>query len=175
MIARMCDICDGNTYEDRYRRIDELIRDDFWLLMSIEGDADHVPWTYTIGLTEVTGHPELAMVGACDQCAGSALNELGLRIRSGERFEVPTRYPIYRPARAVAHLRRVHPDHWETDRFGEWLDYYEHRSGLPAVPAAVQVVVADPQGRFPWEPGHRPTPTMREQLLLDAPPDDAEW
>lgn len=131
-------------------------------------EGDQPAWCYTVGVTEVTGHPELVMVGACPQCAAGTLNRLGSRIRSGERFEVPTRYPVFRgPDLAPIHLRPVHPDHWDTDRFTMWLWYYRQRGWHPPRREAVQVVVPDDAGRFPWEPeaaalaaiGHHRAPT----------------
>ena len=58
----MCLRCDGYSEEQIRRRRDLTIRVHGWLMAVVEDD-DGPGWTYTVGLTESFGHPELLCVG----------------------------------------------------------------------------------------------------------------
>jgi len=170
----MCDICDGRTIEESFDRTRERIDDGRWQVLAV-GYEEGVPprWAYTVGLTELTGHPELVVTGRC--CAGCAmreLNELAERIAAGDRWPIPTTNPI-EVASGLAHLRAVLPGCWDTGWFAYWDEYYEHVGGAPPERTAALVLPSDCRSRFAWDPGAHMADFIGQRRLdrYDGPPE----
>jgi hypothetical protein len=168
-------MCDCPTDEEMFRSIDRWIDERRWQLIGVGyGDPPSpVPWTYTIGLAEGYGHPELFTVGACCYtCSGSLLNALGDRVAAGERFDEASREPIVVDDRGVdveLHLRPVEGRALVGDWFAMWHRYYWSKPYEGPPLSVVQVVLPDRDGRFPWEPGCDPVTALRQQVR-DQPP-----
>lgn len=121
-----------------------------WALQYVFGDGEHdPPFCYTIGLHGL-GHPELVVFGLDQQSAGSALNDLGDRIRGGATLvegelvsfaEWPCRLHVLALPNAAEIL-------FSANRF------YGRADDDPV--AALQLVWDDRGGHFPWEPDYEP-------------------
>jgi hypothetical protein len=138
----MCFMCDGGTMQewcdDTARRIHEY----GFTLMCVDGRRSS--WTYTIGLVETFGHPELVITELSDY-APEILTHLVHDVRRGERFEVgaPDASVHGIPLRVGA----VHPTQWIHGRFNMWEEYYGHRGDALQLPALVASDVHLPIGR----------------------------
>ena len=66
---------------------------------------------------------------------------------------MPTVEPIQLEGGPLVHLRPVPRARWTTGWFAAWVAYYAEKPYTPPAAAAVQVVVADVDGRFPWDAG----------------------
>ena len=143
----MCWECDNKAGLDTYLNLVRgKIHDHGWYVQGVEGDGVHPPWAYTVGLTEHK-RPELVVTGMPLDAAADLLNAEAayqvmfddpvagqqLRLRDGPLVQG---VPLTEPS---AHLRMA------TALYG------------PAV-SAVQLVHADPQGHWPWEPAYSGVP-----------------
>ncbi|RHA38177.1 DUF4262 domain-containing protein [Cellulomonas rhizosphaerae] len=154
----MCMKCQGMT--------DEEVREDFlakierfgWTLCSVEGGGGRLSFTYTIGLTRYHGHPELVVSGLDQFDAASVLNDLGARVRGGERFEPGQVVPYEGTSHRSLMVRVTSP---EKLAFAQ--EIYRMPGGRP-VPA-LQVIWSDHAGAWPWQVDARP----RRQELLGRP------
>src|SRR3546814_19040579 len=81
----MCAICDGATYDEMLAGLHGVVERFGWAVQGVEAST---PWTYTIGLTERFGHPELVLVGIDISLAMNILNALADRV-AGEELAVP--------------------------------------------------------------------------------------
>jgi hypothetical protein len=112
---------------------------------------------YTIGLTELA-HPEILLYGLPFEIGAGLLNDLGRRVKAGERFEGGTSdeevlvgFPVVfltaTDRREFTMVRRFYgPDH-----------HYD----------AVQLCWPDAAGLFPWQDGANPN--CRYPLLGEPP------
>jgi hypothetical protein len=84
------------TERTRFLRSQKLEPDEAKLVDDIEKHGCHViqvspengfpGWSFTIGLEDVLGVPELIVIGLKDEIAHSLLNECARRLQSGARF-----------------------------------------------------------------------------------------
>ena len=160
-------MCNCPSEEDVFRSIDRFIDENRWQHIAVgfeSRDPLERRWVYSIGLAENFGHPELVLVGAwCAQCSRDAVSELGTRVAGGERFDIPTVDPI-KLLDGLAHVRPVRRACWDGDWFAMWRRYYASKSdGVPPM-HAVQLIVPDAGGRFPWEPGCHPSIAAEQQM-----------
>lgn len=122
------------------------------------------PWTYTIGLWR-SGLPELVVMGLTPDQAGDAIltvvdeRDAGADLEEGDEL-------------VVADLRlRLSwvPPQWvaaDPSRIAAWFEA-ENRFSEP--PVFEQVVVADPDGRFPDDPDHSSSFHATQPLLCVDP------
>jgi hypothetical protein len=152
----MCSACEAGIDKDPARIqqwadqeqawLRETIQAHGWAIQAVSGDvACRVPpFAYTIGLTRF-GHSELVVFGLSESQAGQVLNRLGERACSGLALADGNRFaPDAIFAQALRVRRHPDPAHavlGAVSRYG------------PRV-TALQILVADEQGRFPGEPGY---------------------
>lgn len=123
------------------------------------------PVAYTIGLWERFNHPEVLMCGFEPLLMQRLLNDIGARVRAGERFEPGRSYGRVIRRYDVA-FRGVHPD-YAADHFAGALLYYEG-----AAFEGVQCFLPDASGLFPWDENcDRTYATL--QPVLESPPEKA--
>lgn len=120
------------------------------------GDYQTAPtWAYTIGFRAI-GAPEIVVFDLPQEQANGLFHELfrdlkaGLIIREGERWRP---HELEKPFV----WREVHPSRFE-DQENPWLGI-SHGFALATSPGqgvfqAFQLVLSDPDGRLPWEPGY---------------------
>jgi hypothetical protein len=101
-----------------------------WQVRTEDGDDDHKEpdRAFTVGLSRF-GHPELVIFGLRPSHAARVLDEVGEQVRSG------------------AVLRGGDPAYAESIN--------PHKLRVFAAGDGLQLVWADPNGTFPWEPGFR--------------------
>jgi len=162
-------------------RSDTIIARHGWMVQGV--GASHDPaqpkpaHAYTVGLLDGDHrlqHPELAVVGIGMDDAAAILNALGEAVRAGHRFADGETYDSLGGEHPVI-LRAVHPSRFLT-WFGAGL-HWRARHYTPNPPprsyAALQVVLADPVGRFPWDAACDPRYRTLQTPLYEAATDPA--
>lgn len=128
----MCKMCDGWSLDEVLADMAAIIRRCGWMLQGVESAR---PWTYTIGLAEGFGHPELLIVEPMHE-GGQVLNELGERIRHGSRFADGDRVVVQH---REFELHLLHPDAIDDGVVGMWQSYYLDSPDPPPL-AVLQLV-----------------------------------
>ena len=136
-------------------RIDRDIRKFGWAIVPFQLPHDLAPrWLYTAGFEETLGHPEMIIFDTPPQVAfeefGTAFESI---VRDGQRLEDGVVWTEDEGPKAV--VRAVHPERLK--RFG-WLALAQERhlrkKGTLEGFRALQLVLADLEGRLPWDAGH---------------------
>jgi hypothetical protein len=154
--------------DDRIARVRELLltriaRYGYTMTQVIGvGGSRRATYTYTLGLPHHMGHPELAVCGIGPEKAIDVITSVVELLQETPALEgrvvgaLERDMPLWiapLPDDAVAaHLGAA----------GWWRR--EHHDGEPAT--AKQVVICDPAGRFPWEPGCEAGYGRMQSLLL---------
>ena len=134
-------MCEGASLDEVLFGIHHKVTTRGWALQAVGGDPpDGADWVYTIGLSGFD-HPELLVVGeGVVKVAGVVLNDLGERIRAGDRFDVGDEVPF--PSGPVT-FGLVHSAHIARGLVAMWPNYYGRVGGeLPPV-EFLQVVLPD--------------------------------
>jgi hypothetical protein len=136
----MCQLCDGASEDELRLELDRLIETYGWALQGVEGTPWSDPWTYTIGLVEHFGHPELIVTSVAFDMACVLLNELSQRVRGGQRFLPGDETDV-----SGIHVRfvAVHPAQLSEDLFAIWSDHYRAFGAVGPVLTAMQVLLPD--------------------------------
>lgn len=108
--------------------LDLTIRTHGWQLTQV---TDAMPWSYTIGLTESYGHPELMMYGVELGTQNSVIRKIVDPIATTGSVDQP-----FLERQGVT-LVEVHPNHLADHWFGTWSSFYER---LPAPGSFLQIV-----------------------------------
>lgn len=122
--------------------LNETIGRQGWAIIGVFGHEEDPPFAYTTGLTDFAHH-ELVAVGLVHTSAVFVLNQLSLRVRSGERL---------RPGQIIA-IESIPVTFVEVSDSAPLLlaaNQRYRKRGAPPVPA-LQVVWSDDSHRFPWE------------------------
>jgi hypothetical protein len=112
----MCLQCDGYSFEQTMLALDLTIRTYGWQLTQV---TDAMPWSYTIGLTESYGHPELMIYGVKLDTQDMVIRKIVSSIETTGRVDQPFL------DREGVELVEVHPNHLAGDWFGTWSNFYE--------------------------------------------------
>lgn len=124
--------------------IPEKIRDHGQFIQAVMGGEDSPPFLYTIGM-HGHGRRELLLVGACSEGIGLLLNQLcaDLRLKNRDYTHgevVPTGglslVALDADDTVVQQWTRQAGNHYRHDAY-----------------QVTQLVLCDPQGLFPWDPG----------------------
>ena len=146
---------------DEIRRfIDRAVKEHGWYVQSVlPGPQGDPSFSYTIGMTETFGHPELLMIGFPPDLMHQLLNGVGKLDRAGERFgewdqsdKVVEGFPVYFRAVPLPQARK-----WAR---GASERYRPRSFGL------LQVFLPDRNGKFPWDEGCDPTYLRLQGKLL---------
>jgi hypothetical protein len=145
--------------------IDGLIRAHGWAVLTVEPKPfGHAPtYSYTVGLHETHGHPEILMVGLDQKKSMGLLNAVGSPVRGGARFGDPSRLDgVIRDFQVW--LRKI-----PSKTAGTWAivaksRYRRQNWGL------LQMFYPDAAGLFPWDDGCDAAYMATQGLLLDAMP-----
>jgi uncharacterized protein DUF4262 len=152
----MCLRCQGYSEAEVLDHYRALIREHGWAVVQVTG---LVGFAYTVGLTRFHGHPELLVSGLSPAHAPARLSEFASEVASGRRF--------------VAGVLREGPGQHRTQflQVDEPVELviaqavYARATGVPAL----QVVLSDHQGRWPWTPGWRGCAGEAVQPLFGSP------
>jgi len=82
----MCLRCDGYSLEEFRRHVDLTIRVNGYLTQQVADDLDDEEWTYTVGVAESWGHPDLLIVDGPLEVQSQLVAYLVLDIRSHGRI-----------------------------------------------------------------------------------------
>jgi hypothetical protein len=113
--------------------------------MPVGEDSEGPGWSYSVGLFHTLGHPEFIVVGLPWSTAEAIINDLGSRVRAGQRFGNGMHDPD------VLENHNVRFVTMRTDEYRAHLGYaiwFYRGMEFPVL----QVVWPDRAGRFPWDP-----------------------
>ena len=116
---------------------------------------------FTLGLYPNFLHPEIVMVGLSHEFTSHLLTTACEKVQAGEVFQAGSEYDGFLEGFKVA-FRQVHPSHYA--RFLPFLKRYYRTSDFPAV----QMVLPDRHGLYPWDVGVQPE-FSEIQRVLDEP------
>ncbi|MGI5292701.1 DUF4262 domain-containing protein [Nonomuraea polychroma] len=129
--------------------MDGLIRRYGWMIQ-VNDDGEYIAWYHTIGLS-LRGHPELVLAASADpDSAMSALNGIArLACNGADITDAGIIAADFGHERELLKVKQpVHPSWHATPLLRVAAAY------LGRIPDAAQVVLADTEGRFPWDTGH---------------------
>ena len=126
----MCEICDGMT-EQEFDAVTQAKINEYGYVIQMVRGPDHPEWSYTIGLNESIGHPDLICLDVETSIQEALLADVGERIMDG-----------FLPSKAELRagdieLLAVHPTHLAGDLVAQWCKRYRR---LPAEGDFVQIV-----------------------------------
>jgi Domain of unknown function (DUF4262) len=150
--------------DEKDRRFLDIIDRFGWHVMQVHGTAEEPPFSYSTGIFERTGSPEVILIGLLPDVAKSAINEYGKRLVAGERFEPGSLYMDFLEGHPVTFL--VASDPKAVSDYATWTDWYYDRQPFPLV----QLVYPDSRtGAFPWQTGYREAWIPIQPLLGPVP------
>ena len=130
--AHMCLQCDGYSHEAAMQALDLQIKIHGWVVVQV-GDDD-LAFSYTIGLVENFGHPELIVLDVARRHQQGLINELA------EGIAANGRPALDRPSTRGVCCVEVHNNHLHGDHFGMWAARY---GALPQPGQVLQVLLPD--------------------------------
>jgi Domain of unknown function (DUF4262) len=144
------------TERTRHMRTTDLSKMDRWAIETIEEHGyalvgvareceDDFGWTYSLGIYDTCGQPELITVGLPSEVAKSCLNEVTRRMRRG--IDVTKERQKELIANVDCELRIVGRK-W-VRRLMNFSNWYNGDTDYPVL----QVIYPDRQNRFQWEEG----------------------
>jgi hypothetical protein len=157
------------TDRTRFLRLSKLEPDEAKLVDDVEEFGCHViqvrgeggfpGWSYTVGLGDTLGCPELIVIGLKEGVAYSLLNECATRLQQGIRFEQGSRARDLL-ANVECEFRQVEK-RWlrQTMGYAVWFYGGDDFSGL-------QCVYPDMDNRFPWDEAFDVNWRERQPLLF---------
>lgn len=135
-----------------------------WAVPGILGDDRLPAWAYSVGLWLTSQFPELVVCGAPMENMRTIVDAIATRVCAGEEIGPDDVIEDICPARLI--LRPVHLSWRMTSMFEVSDEFYGF-----VRPPCLQVVWADRNGRFPWEPRFQPA-FAGDQPILWLPRDD---
>lgn len=126
-----------------------------------EGEGDHElpPFSYSTGICQTHGAPEVIVVGLRQELAHWMVNEYCRRVSEGESFAAGERYQGFLDGFEVT-FRDVHRSHY-SEHLGLCVSLYEGED-FPCV----QLVFPSTAGAWPWDES-APDSFRRRQPVLD--------
>lgn len=128
--ADMCLQCDGYSYEAVMRALDLQIKIHGWAVVQVADGPD--VFSYTVGLVENFGHPELIVVDVEPSHQQGLLNEIAKGVAARGR---PA---LNGPATRGVRCLEVHQNHLHDNYFGTWANRY---GALPGPGQVLQVLL----------------------------------
>lgn len=108
-------------------------------------EGEFTRFTYSIGIQECTGQPELIVTGLKRELAHWIVNEYNGRIRNGEEFEVGKKYDGFLGNFDVFFMP-VEEEHYD-EYFGQSQRHYKGNNF-----SVLQLVFPNSSGVWHWEP-----------------------
>ena len=148
------------------RQIEANIQKFGWAVQGVLPDDDTPSYSYSIGLTENFGHPEILMMGFSTDLMMQIINIVGDQVKSGERFsDWSTSDVVVRDFSVI--LRLVPPavaEHWARAASERY-----RRQGKQW--SLLQVFLPDQAGLFSWQAGCNEQYVNLQGHLLASMPD----
>lgn len=126
----MCVICNGMTEQESDATMQTMIDVHGYYIQMVRG-PDHPEWSYTIGLQEAIGHPDLICIDVETSLQEALLSDIGRSIIDG--FP-PTKAEL---RAADIELLPVHPSHLAGDLVAQWR---RRQNRLPAEGDFLQIL-----------------------------------
>ena len=120
------------------------------------------PFTYSVGIQESSGEPEVVVFGLKNTLAQSVVDNYNRRIREGECFEPGRRYTDFLEGFEV-YFEPVDRKHYK-DHFGYDLWLYGDEEF-----AVLQLIWPTTSGAWPWEPEASEWFKVNQRLLGRVP------
>ena len=114
-----------------------------WHLISVMEDEEGPSFSYSIGLYETFGHPEVILIGLTIDLAQSLINNIGHTIKEGGSYAEEKFYSDILDNYDCKMLK-VHEAHY-AEYVGRAMDHYNAPFPL------IQCVYPTVQGAFPWD------------------------
>ncbi len=130
--AHMCLQCDGYSHETVMQAFDLKVKIYGWAVVQVSDDD--LAFSYTIGLVENFGHPELIVLDVDRDIQHGLLNEIAKGIADNGRSALDQ--PSTQGVRCV----EVHKNHLHGDYFGMWANRY---GALPRPGQVLQVLLPE--------------------------------
>jgi hypothetical protein len=136
-------------------------------VMQVKSSGSHQGWSYTIGVFDTSGKPELITIGLLDETALTLLNSAADALRAGVDISVGRHREMV--GEVECEFRPVAPK-WVEHLMGQAVRYYEGEQ-FPVL----QAIYPDRENRFPGEPGFEEyftQPLMQPNLPATSVEDD---
>ncbi len=149
------------------RDVDQRVRKHGWTAIYVGDYATAPTWTYTIGLEETLGQPELVVFDITQEDANAVLWSAYEELKQGTLvLQDGMRWPADETERPLV-WRKVHPSQIEgrADWFALALMRRAARTGEMRGLQAFQLVLSDENGRLPWEEGYDERIRFRQPAL----------
>lgn len=138
-----------------------IARSDFYTAAVL----DKTPWAYTVGLLKTLQHPELIVFGLSPDAGHGGLSAVVDEIRSG-RVHLGGRERPFTLNGVSSCLIPVLEEYWKYPcDYLLGASHYYAATGASYDPRALQLVWADEQGHFPWNPKFSSDLSGRQPLL----------
>lgn len=119
----MCRMCDGYSADDVLRELDLTIRVHGFTRVGV-GDGSASGWTYTVGLAENFGHPDLICIEIEPEAQHRFLNAVGEMVVEGRSAPDPAELGAL-----DLELVEVHPTHLGGSLVACWANRYGRPAG----------------------------------------------
>ncbi|MBO0820000.1 MAG: DUF4262 domain-containing protein [Nocardiopsaceae bacterium] len=164
-----CPACAPTAGQDEERRaymnwVAGQVGEHGWAVPGTLGGSDLPPWAYSVGVWLTCQSAELVMCGAPSENMTGIINTIAARLAEGDELGPGDVLTDICPARLT--LRPVDLSWRKTGLFEVSDEFYGF-----VRPPYLQVVWADREGRFPWEPRFHPAYTHAQPFLW-LPRDD---
>jgi len=148
----------GGDFDDLLAKTAQNIATYGLQVISVPGTSYLPSFTYSVGLLETCGHPEIICFGLKTDLMHALINDVAALIKEGSPMQPGNTYDnIFKSLDAT--FLRVDPANID-DYFGVAIRHYKH-SDFPAV----QLIWPDNDNRFPWEEGFAQKLTDKQPLL----------
>jgi hypothetical protein len=122
-------MCEGSSQEEVLAEDAAIIAEHGHLVTGV-GDGDPPHWTYTVGLLDRFGHPELIVAGPHFRIAASIINHVGRQIRDGARFGAGDTIRVAEgeifECEATLRVGALDPIQYRLDTFNMWFALAAH-------------------------------------------------
>lgn len=116
-------------------------------ILSVTGDDDHVPFTYSIGIEQTLGMPELIMIGLQPNVAASAINECYRQMKEGGAIAPGWRVANLLGGGFECQIGEVSPE--QAAQYMIWAKWLYKDKPF----RAWQIIWPSTAGFFPWDAG----------------------
>jgi hypothetical protein len=130
-------MCEGASQEEVLAEDAAIVEEHGYLVTGV-GGGDPPHWTYTVGLLDRFGHPELIVAGPHCEVAGALINLVGREIAEGRSFRAGDVLTLPGDT-GSARFGRVHPIQYRLDTFNVWHWLLDRKVVSATMLEAVQV------------------------------------
>jgi hypothetical protein len=123
-------------------------------------DEEGPPFSYSVGVQQSSGAPEVMVIGLKQPIAHFVVNEYNRRVRAGVRFVLGVRYEGFLEGFQVQ-FEVVMPEHF--DEYLGWAKWLYSGKSFEAL----QIIYPTTDGIWPWDPGVSDWFRQRQPILCE--------